>query len=464
MEHVVEEKSPLTLHGHSVWSELAADEPWSSLISTARPSRRYGHAAAYWDEHQLMIITHGYYYDLDTQRAEWLSDTWAFDSHNQWTMIHGACDNGALCPNARFGTTSVIHQSSLYLAQGDDGGHDKRSTDPLHAVSYQYSLLTDVWMLPLTWPLDHSSTRWILLTSATSRSHLSTVIQGSKLVTGPAARAHHAAVISNLQSSTDHTSQAMMLSFGGMVYDETKNTTDQLAVAASNELWRFGMKDHLWTQVKCSLSPPVRFGHAMTSINPTADSVRLFVYGGFQHDKPDHADLWSVVLNSRVDDCVWVELLSGQPATVAPIGRGYPSLVASSHRTHLLMFGGAHCVTGCQCKDETWSFDLSKNEWSLLHHSSQSRPSSRYKHTAVSRKVSGSSITHMLVFGGESYVPQRYHSDVWELWFDPTHVIGPASAIPAEYLDLIVLLGVLIGLLIFVLLGRKFKHKVKLKL
>lgn len=447
------------LRQHSVWTEIIADGPPKSLSdnrASGQPARRYGHAAAHWDEQDLMIVTHGYYYDVEAQRAEWLSDTWAFDVFGQWTMLHDQCQSSE-CPTARFGSVIVIHNDSLYLSQGDDGGQDQ-TVDSLHSASYKFSLLDDVWKLPLTWPIDKSVSRWVRVTQSTKSVYQST-IQLSASVSSPPARAHHAAVYSQIRSDSSDESFSMMLAFGGMIYNEADHAKGDRAITASNDLWRFDLADSSWTHITCSTPPPARFGHAMAMTQPSLRSVRLFVYGGFMRDQPDYADLWSVVLNNQLD-CVWTELL---PHSVKPVGRGYPSLVASTLGTHLLMFGGARCKLGCKCLDESWAFDLFANRWSQLAHSGRWKPLGRYKHTAVVRHPRGSSVTHMIMFGGESYVPQRYHSDVWEMQFDPTHILAAPSVIPAEYLDLIVLLGVVIGLIVFVFVGRRLKIT-KLKL
>ena len=426
-----------------------------------------------------LVITHGYYYDHQHSTAVWLSDTWAFShASQQWTNLHPHCNDSGVaslnCPAARFGATATLHDNSLYLYGGDDGGNSAG------ASSYTYNLLSDLWLLPL-----HSSqpTWSMVATQITPSALLHAGYVSSSLLASihslPHAQ-HTACLLSTPRSNH-------LLVFGGMTPRRTEDKEDTAGsdvIAASHQLWAVDLagpaEEREWRQLQCGPSPGERFGHAMTTALQSSSSfvLTLFAYGGFRRGQGNYGDLWRLQLqdwSTASMHCSWTLLSTTTDRTsesfsaVGPYPRGYASLAATS--TLLLLFAGALCSPGCVCSHETWAWDLTQCAWSSPTLLTTALPQGRYKQTAVVRAVEeGDGVVELAVFGGESYHPQMYHADVWLLRYDHwhrrqwTHLAGaewlwnlaPTSSLPALLLPS---LPLFLLLLLFLL----FRHKRRMR-
>eukprot|EP00967_Tisochrysis_lutea_P109409 scaffold170273_cov37-Tisochrysis_lutea.AAC.3 len=112
----------------------------------AHPSVRYS-ACTVLHAGQL-VVTHGYFYNHDKRQPAWQSDAWAYSlSEQTWRRVHQGEKYGA--PSARYSASAVVHDGSLYMFGGDDGGH-KRSMN-----NYVFkSWFDELWRLDLasyTW-------------------------------------------------------------------------------------------------------------------------------------------------------------------------------------------------------------------------------------------------------------------------------------------------------------------------
>lgn len=74
-----------------------------SKLHCAVHLRRFSHAAAVL--HDQVVITHGFFYDVEARAAQWLSDTWSMSilSPYTWKKLHSGC--------------SILLQSSLVCTQ-----------------------------------------------------------------------------------------------------------------------------------------------------------------------------------------------------------------------------------------------------------------------------------------------------------------------------------------------------------
>jgi len=404
---------------------------WSLLSSpsTFLPTARYGHASIALPS--SILVTHGYQYDHTTATPLWLSDTYSFSlSWHQWRQVLPPCTErqvvGGVCPCARMGAVLVVAGERAYMYGGDDGGASRG------ASSYTYNLFGDLWSLPLA-ALDADvaddaapAVRWQLEETIVDSTALTALGYASSTAETAVSVAHaqHAAYVRRLASGTSE-----LLVFGGMVpragdnHTSTDGTGDNF-VKATNTVWRLPLSPsphRQWQLLSCSGSAPAaRYGHSMAGVEQSgvgnaALSV-LYVYGGFVRNQPNFNDLHCLTLpHDQPTHCEWQQLT---PGSVQPTSRGYATMLASQR--FLLLFGGSHCAPGCECSHELWTFDTERHEWSSPQLLSLEQPQGRYKHTAVGewqagRKAGLGGCMTMYVFGGESYKPQKYHSDVWRL-------------------------------------------------
>ena len=388
------------------------------------PVHRYGHSSL--STSSILVITHGYYFDHAAHSAVWLSDTWTFSySSHLWTRIHPPCPPSSSpsppdCPSGRFGATATAHDGHLLLYGGDDGGH------PLGVASYSPSLLSDIWRLPLS-PPHH----WSRLSTSVSTAAI--------LVAGfPASAAlaqHGIPHAQHTAAALQGQAGAALLVFAGMTPrqdGDAEDTAGGEGVAASDQLWLLPLiaidASVEWQRLPCNAGPDGRFGHAMTAAVPTltptgAPQSALYVYGGFRRGRGNYGDLWRLLLSDPPSQgCEWTRLSAVEPSASAaapvlgPYPRGYASLVAGEG--YVLLFGGAYCAPGCVCSQETWAWDLQLQRWATPALLTAEAPQGRYKHSGVMRGVDEQGMVEVVVFGGESYHPQKYHADVWLLRYD----------------------------------------------
>ncbi|HLF06331.1 MAG TPA: kelch repeat-containing protein [Thermoplasmata archaeon] len=179
------------------------------------------------------------------------------------------------------------------------------------------------------------------------------------------------------------------------------------------ETWTLELRSLTWKNVTPSVSPPWRYGHAMTY---DAKRGHVFMTGGccatgvgypFEH----LMDAW--FYNSTQNSWQNVTPASG------PKGRFDPALVYDPGSDRYLMFGGGltHGL-GTLTFDDTWVFDPVGLNWTrLMPHQS---PDGRYTSSAVYDQVG----KRMLLFGGAcchtDTPPSGYYFD--DLWsYDPPY-------------------------------------------
>ena len=439
----------------------------SSSNDPLQPAARYGHSAASTPD--ALLVTHGYYYNHTQKQAFWLSDSWSFSYYERrWTQLSPHCSDALVCPCARFGASAVLSDNILFLYGGDDGGNSRGER------SYTYTLLADLWKMslrvrPYRWALVSTVVPNAALTAA---GFVASLLMASQSV--PHAQ-HGAALV------VDDWSRQLLV-FGGMVPRRAGDTEDSAGsehVAASNQLWALelsAMTDGVWRHLQCMNPPPMRFGHAMSGAITSALSVgvvhTLFMHGGFRRGHGNYGDLWQLRLFSPSSTrCSWTLLSTvtdqAHPAysRVGPYPRGYASLAATS--TFLLLFGGSYCSPGCVCSHETWTWDLRDHEWSspLLRSTPAQLPQGRYKHTgAVSREEDNGGVVELVVFGGESYHPQRYHADVWLLVYDHSNHSSWWTATPLPSTLHLAVFGLtpLIAIVLVINHKRRLRREMKL--
>ncbi|GAX76744.1 hypothetical protein CEUSTIGMA_g4191.t1 [Chlamydomonas eustigma] len=128
-----------------------------------QPSIRYGHGA---DRHEeKFIVTLGYYYDREKGSPSWMSDTWEMDMAPPylWNRLdtgiskHHAFEaynsnKQPYAPAGRFGHSTSIHNDSLLLYGGHDGGvsrHGQHNYEPGYDFDelWAFNIPTRNWKL-----------------------------------------------------------------------------------------------------------------------------------------------------------------------------------------------------------------------------------------------------------------------------------------------------------------------------
>jgi len=166
------------------------------------------------------------------------------------------------------------------------------------------------------------------------------------------------------------------------------------------------------------------------------DGRGFYLFGGSRHGKTGFRpkvfdDLWyfrEADAHAEVADELlgaWTFLgkaRSGAPLPPAwPAARSHHSLVTlgaeSGVDVGVLLFGGALCVPGCSCYNDTWVWRPESRRFSPVQVSEP--PIWRYRQSLVSTANDGS----FFLFGGESYKPYMYHNSVSKLklpegWLD----------------------------------------------
>ena len=448
---------------------------WSLLLSrsTFLPTARYGHSSIGLS--YSIAVTHGYQFDHSTSTPLWLSDTWSYSlSNHQWRQVFPPCTErqvvGGVCPCGRMGAVWVVDGERAYMYGGDDGGASRGQS------SYAYNLFADLWSVPLSslaadatdssapagrWQHENTSVdSWAL-------SALGYSVQASASAAS-VAHAQHSAYVRRVKNGTSE-----IVVFGGMIprardNHTTADSTADASVMATNTVWRLPLSapaDRQWQLMSCNGgAPAARYGHTMAGVEQSADSHdAVYVYGGFARGKPNFGDLWRLLLpHNQPTHCEWLLLSPPEQHSQQPTARGYATMLASQR--FVLMFGGSHCAPGCECSREVWAFDVVLHEWIHPQLVSTEQPQARYKHTAVTawmgeaERSAGACMT-VYVFGGESYKPQKYHSDVWRLRYSHiggAHtcesaweiVLGERSVLEVTAWSIVLLLAVAVMLLL----------------
>lgn len=314
---------------------------------------RYSHAAvAHAGE---LVVSHGYFYNHKRREPTWESDTWRFEPERAaWRRVHGPWERGKPreMPSPRYSTSAVEYGDALLMFGGDDGGH-------LHSpTNYVFDAFFDeLWVLSL-------------------RSHEWFLAPNPEGAPWPAKRALHGATLVNGRmhvygglgaAADDH--WALCLESGGR----------SGASAADAATWR-------WLRVRATAAgpgPSAPGARHSVAIAAGGDGRGFYLYGGSRRakDAPGarprvYDDLWYFREAEGGEDLVagelrgsWTRLGAGRdaralpprPALPWPGARGHHSLVTlgegSGADVGVLLFGGALCVPGCSCYNDTWVWE-----------------------------------------------------------------------------------------------------------
>jgi N-acetylneuraminic acid mutarotase len=187
-----------------------------------------------------------------------------------------------------------------------------------------------------------------------------------------------------------------------------------------------------WRNKNPSLSPPAREAHSMATIEGT-DCVLLF--GGYASNSVFN-DTWIYNLS----DNFWSLVLpSSQPPA-----RLYSAMGAVRNDDKVVLFGGQARMNGNQYFSDTWVFDMSDGQWTLMH--PPINPSPRSGH-AMTMESMDNKIVLFGGFNGISYLNDTWVYDInldnWVQQFPQNHPSGLSHAgmAPVYNDDKIVLFG-----------------------
>ena len=181
--------------------------------------------------------------------------------------------------------------------------------------------------------------------------------------------------------------------FGGFACTDV---TDPLL----NDTWSYDYDSDTWAQHASESTPPPRIYHSMV-YHKTAD--RIIVWGGRAKD----SRVWVFDLEENVWTAFQQEFFSDGI-------RAYQSMAFDPESSLMFMFGGLVLTEPMsfdgRMVNETWTYDLSQNEWSLRQPSN--RPEAR-SHHSMTMSQNG----NFVVFGGELNTPysDKMSDEVWVL-------------------------------------------------
>ena len=306
-----------------------------------------------------MVVSHGYFYNHQQHKPAWQSDTWSFEpASGAWTKLHAAWseDKAGHGPSPRYSVSAVVYADTLLMFGGDDGGH---LHSPMNYIFGAYS--DELWLFDL-------------------RAHSWQLVPKPEGAAWPSKRALHGAALVN----------GRMHVYGGLgVSDHWALCLESTAPGAPDKSgapgagWR-------WLKVRASATVSASDGvdpayvdrfataggpgsrHAI-AVAAGGDGRGFYLFGGSRHGKTGFRpkvfdDLWyfrEADAHAEVADELlgaWTFLgkaRSGAPLPPAwPAARSHHSLVTlgaeSGVDVGVLLFGGALCVPGCSCYNDTW--------------------------------------------------------------------------------------------------------------
>ncbi len=141
------------------------------------------------------------------------------------------------------------------------------------------------------------------------------------------------------------------------------------AASALDDLWIYSIASHGWTPVSTSgTKPPARFGHTLI-FDPVRR--RLIVFGG--QSGAFFNDTWAFDLAAKT----WRQLGGGNPGPKPRYGH---SAIYDPVRDRMVI---SHGFTDSGRFDDTWAFDLAKNQWVDISPAASERPLRRCLHHAA---------------------------------------------------------------------------------
>ncbi len=164
----------------------------------------------------------------------------------------------------------------------------------------------------------------------------------------------------------------------------------------TNDTWIYNFSADSWTEMKPVTAPPSRMGHSMAY--DSAFGV-MVLFGGIQYrgGYTMFNDTWVYNLSTNT----WTQM----HPPVSPPNRSSHRMVYDSGSGLMILFGGANHLAGMTDYNDTWTYDLATDEWANM--SPHSAPSPRYLPGMVYDGDNGIAV----LFGGfyEGYV----YDDTW---------------------------------------------------
>ena len=166
-----------------------------------------------------------------------------------------------------------------------------------------------------------------------------------------------------------------------------------------NDTWTYDLATNTWTDRTSGTEPSPRFGQPMC-YDPASGQIVLFG-GMYRHDFYYYNDTWTYDPASNI----WTER---HPAN-SPSPREGAVLAADVPGGTVVLYGGEN---GSACFNETWSYNVTNNDWTNLH--TAGAPEPRY----YSAMTNDQSCGQMLLFGGRDDQVVCY-DDFWT--YDPAN-------------------------------------------
>lgn len=246
-------------------------------------------------------------------------------------------------PSAKYGS-AMVYDPVIHKAIFFGGGYQD---------SNGYGVFDDMWLY------DPTSNTWTEIYP----------------VTKPSARAGHKMVYDSINQKT--------ILFGGW--------GDELGLL--NDTWIYDSQTNQWTEVFPVESPSERQSFAMYY---DFDAQRVILFGGYRDEGPHHSDMWEY----NYTDNTWTEL---NPLT-HPSGRYGSNMVYNSENNRGFLFAGR----SSSILDDTWVYHYGNNSWSQII--TVISPDDRYWHGMVHDPIS----QRIIIFGGRHLgAPGEALDDTW---------------------------------------------------
>eukprot|EP00798_Chlamydomonas_sp_ICE-L_P017900 gene17900-24292_t len=387
-----------------------------------QPSIRYGHAAVSVGDD--MIITHGYYYDRETSSATWLSDSWAMglDPPHTWRQLnkgmsqeqtYDAYADGKkpYLPAGRFGHMAAVHNGSVYMHGGHDGGisrHGRQNYEP----GYDFDEI---------WKLRVKTGSWKLLDPKPDAGNIAKGGSGS-----PGKRyLGGSAVVAD-----------KYLTYGGL----SEKQGDMWALNLVTSTWELLCEEVFSTDG----GPGRRVGHSLTPVDFPASTPEggrtqgVLLYGGRYIDHTG-SSLTSDVFFFDLSTQSWRQLALA-PGSPEPRARKYhakasawiPAPGGASSSLMGFIIGGTITTPGLTCSAETWAFSLDCDITQITWTAMPNIPAALYDSRATT------SSKHLFTFGGhlcsdsKGEHPWHYVNEVQRLELKTLTAPPGACQVPAE--------------------------------
>jgi N-acetylneuraminic acid mutarotase len=297
------------------------------------PSARAYHQMAYNSELELVILYGGQTGEW-SDPTQWNHETWSFDPQkNKWKQM----------------SPDGIPGGSL----GGSMTYDSKADRSILVV------MSDDWTASQTWAHDANTDTW------------------TRLADGPVIMLGHRIAY---DAESDRT-----IMFGGL---------DMSKYKLVDETWVYDYNTDTWTNMEPRVHPEARNYHGM-AYDPKAD--RIVVWGGDLYGKANKTAVWTYDYNTNT----WQELDSKHANP--PELRDYMNLVYDEKADRFIMYGGYPYGN-----DETWVYDLNTNTWQQMHPTNNPGIISRYA------MVYAKDANKIILFGGQDGATSyQYNNETW---------------------------------------------------